>query len=327
MVSKEGFEIGCIEVKPFNAHTDKVEVDRIRIAGPCKKRLHRRINTAKSREGLHHFGVLFHIFSFISKNKILFKPLLNPYILNVILLLYEKINVVNRFLGSNQLFLSSLLPISIPVCNHTLMSLPSVTQRQELLDLLEDVLRYPEKYGDHFFRDGVKNSKDGMVLISFLHSLALEVGNFPIKYIQYCAPLDIKTRFRLSQDEKEIGLFDHPYNEETDRYGFIKQLDDEEQGTKDAFDSLSNEESNKGSTSNATESGNVKIKKSGSKMAYTPSIFSQLLETGSVQPTIYSDGKFYIDNEHYEQHDSIEGASKFEYDIPNIEPLGISAPM
>jgi hypothetical protein len=199
------------------------------------------------------------------------------------------------------------------------MTTASVSTRQELLDLLEDILRHPEKYGDRFFLEAMKRSNDGMVLISFLHSLVMAIGNYPIEYIQHCIPLDTQSRFRLSLDQKKIGLFDHPSNAETDSFGFIKQIENEEQGEANA------ETMEQDSTESTETTGEDR-----SRTIYKPSIHSRLLETEkreALLPTIYHDGKFFIDDEHTKQHDPIEGTLKFEYDIPDMNPLGSKTPM
>lgn len=49
-----GFEIGVVEIKPFNTPFEKLEEDRIHLAEISKKMLHRRVLAAKSENFCHY---------------------------------------------------------------------------------------------------------------------------------------------------------------------------------------------------------------------------------------------------------------------------------
>ncbi len=92
----------------------------------------------------------------------------------------------------------------------------SASERQELLDLLYNVLNEPEKYGDKFLVEIVNRSKDGMIAVSSLQNMAVVLNEYPKAYFIHCIPLDEKHRFRQSCDGSKVGLLSHPSNVETD---------------------------------------------------------------------------------------------------------------
>lgn len=57
-ITKQGSEIGCVEIKPFNTDDDDIENDRIRIAEVLKKQLHLRIAISKGTINHQTFGLM-----------------------------------------------------------------------------------------------------------------------------------------------------------------------------------------------------------------------------------------------------------------------------
>ncbi|GAN07228.1 hypothetical protein MAM1_0153d06721 [Mucor ambiguus] len=152
--------------------------------------------------------------------------------------------------------------------------------RQHVLDQLYHILKDPLRYGDSILLNIVNAPRDGLVSLKLVYSLTSQLKQYPLEYVEYCVPRDLRERFRWSSDFARVGLKDNARFYETNAFGFVE-------------DDLDNVDTS------------------------TPHC---------VQPVIYDNGKFYIDDEHHRS----QGPSHvrfYEYDKLDIQPLGSDAPL
>ncbi|KAG1453999.1 hypothetical protein G6F56_007428 [Rhizopus delemar] len=179
----------------------------------------------------------------------------------------------------------------------------------KVLDLLLHVLKQPERHGDKFFVQIVKNAKGKAIPLNLLHGMASELFKIPLDHLIRCISLD--SRFELNSKKTTVRFTANPTETNADGYLQLEcPIVTEPIVSADPL---------------VTDIKNEEIQKFLNFKPYLSKIWTEDLQPKHrTLPVFYKDGKFYEDDEPDYYCDTYQSfVSVPDYKTEVIVPLGI----